>query len=180
MIELGIKISFAQVRHGQSKPIERFWRTMHEWFDKNEPTYLGSNTALRSDEAKKFRSAVEKMKKEDVEKIPAFEAVETRIGHFIDWYHNIHKHTGQGMNGNHPVQVMAENPYERRDIPANYKKYLFAMPYIKTVQRNGVLLDDAWYYTPEMKAIIGQRVEVRRGLDDAGTVHIFSLPHSSS
>jgi hypothetical protein len=27
-----------------------------------------------------------------------------------------------------------------------------------------------------MKAIIGQRVEVRRGIDDAGVVYIFSLP----
>jgi putative transposase len=31
LIELGINVSFAQVWHGQSKPIERFWRTMHEW-----------------------------------------------------------------------------------------------------------------------------------------------------
>jgi hypothetical protein len=148
---------------------------MHEWFDKFEPGYLGSNTALRNDEAKKFRSAVDKMKKEDIEKIPAFEDVETRIGHFFDWHNNTHAYTGQGMDGKIPSQVMAEHPYERREIPDNYKKYLFTMRYIKTVQRNGVLLDGAWYYTPEMLGITGQRVEVRRGLDDAGTVHIFSL-----
>ncbi|MDR1324467.1 MAG: hypothetical protein LBK00_00340 [Treponema sp.] len=94
LIELGINISFTQVRHGQSKPIECFWRTAHEWFDKFKPDYLGSNTALRNDEAKKFRSAVEKMKKEDIEKIPAFEDVEMRVSHFFDWYNNTHKHTG--------------------------------------------------------------------------------------
>jgi putative transposase len=175
LIELGINVSFTQVRHGQSKPIERFWRTMHEWFDKLEPGYLGSNTALKPEEAKKFRSTVEKMKKEDIEKIPTFEEVETRINHFFDWYNNTHAHTGQGMDGKTPSQVMAEHPYERRDIPDNYKKYLFAMRYVKTVQRNGVLLDGAWYYAPEMLSITGQRVEARRGLDDAGTVHIFSL-----
>jgi hypothetical protein len=48
-----------------------------------EPAYLASNTALRSDEAKKFRSTVEKMQNEDIEKIPAFEDIETRIGRFL-------------------------------------------------------------------------------------------------
>ncbi|MDR1324468.1 MAG: Mu transposase C-terminal domain-containing protein [Treponema sp.] len=79
------------------------------------------------------------------------------------------------MDSKTPAQVMAEHPYERWEIPDNYKKYLFAMRYVKMVQRNGVLLDGGWYYAPEMLAITGQRVEVRRGLDDAGTVHIFSL-----
>ena len=99
------------------------------------------------------------------------------MGYFFDRHNNTDNHTGQGMDGKPPAQVMAENPYERREIPANYKKYLFALCHVKTVQRNGILLDGGWYYTPKMKAIIGQRVEVRCGLDDAGTVHIFSLPH---
>lgn len=176
LIELGIKISFTQVRHGQSKPIERFWRTFHEEFDKFEPTHLGSNTALRSDEAKKFRSAVEKMKKEDIEKIPTFEEIETRIDHFMECYNKTHKHSGQVMDDKTPIQVMEENPYERREIPANYKKYLFTQRSIKTIQRNGVLLDGGWYFNPEMACSTEQRVEVRRGLDDAGIVHIFSLP----
>jgi hypothetical protein len=41
----------------------------------------------------------------------------------------------------------------------------------KMVQHNGVLLDAGWYYTPEMLGIIGKEWS----LDDAGTVHIFSL-----
>jgi putative transposase len=175
LIELGINILFTQIKHGQSKPIERFWRTFHEQFDKTEATYLGSNTALRSDDAKKFRTNVDQMQKEDIEKIPTFEALEARIGHFFAWYNAKHEHSGQGMDGKTPEQVMAEHPYVRREIPADLKKYLFTLRYVKTVQRNGVLLDDCWYYAKEMTAIIGQRVEVRRGLDDVGTVHIFRL-----
>jgi putative transposase len=176
LIELGINILFTQIKHGQSKPIERFWRTFHELFEKFEPDYLGSNTTLRNEEAKRFRLTVEKMKKEDIEKIPEYEAVKTRIDHFMEWYNNKHCHTGQGMGGKTPMQVMTENSYERREIPTEYKKYIFARPHIKIIQRNGVKLDECWYHAKEMLGKIGQRVEVRRGLDDAGTVHIFSLP----
>jgi transposase len=66
LAECGIKVIFCQAYHGQSKPIERFWRTFHERFDKFEASYTGSNTADRPDEAKTYRSTVEGMKKEDI------------------------------------------------------------------------------------------------------------------
>jgi hypothetical protein len=53
--EVGVKIIFAKPYHGQSKPIERLWRTVHETFDKFEETYIGSNTAARPDEARVYQ-----------------------------------------------------------------------------------------------------------------------------
>jgi transposase InsO family protein len=174
--ECGVKVVFCKPYHGQSKPIERFWGTFHERFDKFEVTYTGSNTATRPDEAKLYRSTIEDMKKVDIALIPTFEEVEAKIKRFIEWYNNEWKHTGQGMDGKTPMQVFRENAVERRTIPEHLKKYLFTMRYIRTVQRNGVELDKVSYYTPQLKQYIGQQVEVRRGLDNTGIVHIFSMP----
>lgn len=80
------------------------------------------------------------------------------------------------MDGKTPVQMFNENTVERRTIPEYLKKYLFTMRYTRTVQRDGVELDKIAYYTPQLKQYIGQAVEVRRGLDNTGIVHIFSMP----
>jgi transposase InsO family protein len=176
LAECGIKVIFCQAYRGQSKPIERFWRTLHERFDKFELTYTGSNTADRPDEAKAYRSNVEDMKKADISLIPTFEEVEARIGRFINWYNEQWNHSGQGMEGRTPMRVFKEYAVLRREIPDNLKKYLFTMRYIRTVQRNGVELDGANYQNENFIEYNGRKVEVRRGLDDAGTVHIFSYP----
>jgi len=176
LTECGVRIIFCRAYHGQSKPIERFWRTFHERFDKFEPTYTGSNTADRPDEAKIYRSNVEDMKKADLSLIPTFEEEEARIGRFVSWYNEQRNHSGQGMEGRPPMEVYKEYAAPRREIPDHLKKYLFTMRYIRTVQRNGVELDGAYYQNENFIEYNGRKVEVRRGLDDTGTVHIFSYP----
>jgi putative transposase len=174
--ECGVKVIFCQAYNGQSKPIERFWRFFHDQFDRFELSYTGSNTADRPDEAKVFRSSVECMKKENISLIPAFEEVEMRIGRFVKWYNEKWNHSGQGMGGRTPAQVFAEYAVPRREIPEHLEKYLFTMRYNRTVQRNGVMLDGVMYQNANFIEYNGREVEVRRGFDDAGTVHIFSIP----
>jgi len=176
LAECGIKVIFCQAYHGQSKPIERFWGFFHERFDKFEITYTGSNTNNKPDESKVFRSSVESIKKENLHLIPTFEEIETRIARFIRWYNEKWNHSGQGMDGRTPMTVFAEYSVPRREIPEHLKKYLFTMRYIRTVQRNGIELDGAYYQSENFIGCNGQKVEVRRGLDNAGVVHIFSYP----
>jgi hypothetical protein len=80
------------------------------------------------------------------------------------------------MEGRPPMQVFKEHAVARREIPDRIKKYLFTMRYIRVVQRNGVVLDGAYYHNENLVDYNGRKVEARRGLDDAGTVHIFSYP----
>jgi putative transposase len=176
LAECGIKVIFCQAYNGQSKPIERFWRFFHERFDKFELSYTGSSAADRPDEAKAFRSNVEDIKKADISLIPAFEEIAGRIRRFISWYNEKWNHSGQGMEGRTPLEVFKEHAAPRREIPGSLKKYLFTMRYVRTVQRNGVELDEMPYQSERLIEHNGRKVEVRRGLDDAGTVHIFSYP----
>ena len=83
LVEAGIKLILAYPYNAKAKPIERFWRTMHEIFERWLPTYVGSNTTLSTDESKVYRQNVKKMKQEDFERIPEFKAVETMLDHFF-------------------------------------------------------------------------------------------------
>jgi hypothetical protein len=174
--EVGVKMSFAQVGRGQSKPIERLWGTLHERFDKFEIAYTGSNTADRPDELQLYHRNVDGIKKKDVTEIPTFEEIEKRLGHLFDWYNNEWHHSGQGMDEHTPVEVWQENAGPKREIPEQLRKYLFTLRHTKVIQKNGVLLDGFEYYNREMISHIGEKVEVRVGLEHTGTVHVFSLP----
>jgi putative transposase len=179
--ECGMEIHFCLPYHGQSKPIERFWRTLHEMFDKYEITYVGSNTNLRPEEMKVFQRTINGIKKFDIELMPTFDAIAERIDHFMQYYNERHHHTGQGMDGKTPAQAFQENAVPRRDIPENMKKYIFTRREIRTIQRNGISIDGMWYYSLELREYFltkGQsvKVEVRRGLDDARKISIFSMP----
>jgi putative transposase len=174
--EAGVKLIFAKPYHGQSKPIERLWRTVHETFDKFEETYVGSNTAARPDEARVYQQKVSKMKKEDFEKIPAIEEIKRRFGRYVDWYNNKHEHAGRGMDGKTPMQVWRENAVEKRDVPADIKPYLFTYRHKRTVRRDGISYNGSWYYnTDKVVEYIGRRVEVRAPLDSDKVVYVFSL-----
>ncbi|MDR0584595.1 MAG: Mu transposase C-terminal domain-containing protein [Treponema sp.] len=176
-----MNIHFCLPYHGQSKPIERFWRTLHEMFDKHEITYVGSDTALRPEEMKVFQRGINGIKKFDMDLVPEFGTIKERIDHFMKYYNEQHHHTGQGMEGKTPVQVFQENAVPRREIPETMKKYVFTRREIKTIRRNGIRIDGMWYTSREMHAYFltegkGVKVEVRRGLDDVRTVSIFSMP----
>jgi putative transposase len=49
MARCGIAVRHCLVRHPQSKHVERFFRTMHETFDKKWPTYTGGRPDRRPD-----------------------------------------------------------------------------------------------------------------------------------
>jgi len=49
LARLGMAVQHCIVRHPQSKHVERFFRTMHERFDKKFPTYTGGSPAARPD-----------------------------------------------------------------------------------------------------------------------------------
>jgi putative transposase len=176
LAECGVGVSFCQPYHGQSKTIERFWRTMHERFDKFEISYTGSNTSDKPSDLDGIMTNVNYLKKNDVESIPAFEDIEKRIGNFMNWYNENWRHSGNGMNGKTPMEVFKENAGPRREIPESMKRHLFTMRHVMTAGKNGVNLDGAFYHCDKFGEYTGRKVEVRRPIDDAGTVHIFSYP----
>ena len=172
--EAGLELHFCNPYRGQSKPIERAFRTYIELFEKRMPTYVGSNTVMRPDEAKLYWGKINGRDK--VEVTLTLTHLREIWPQFIRWYRAEWHHSGQGMDGKTPREVFEENMTVRRILPERYRMYIMTRREKRTVRRNGVAIGGIDYFTPQMIEYTGQEVEVRRGLDDIGTVHIFRLP----
>lgn len=173
--DLGTAVHFTEPYRGQSKNIERFFGFMASEFDKEFDSYLGSNTATRPDEAKLYLGSFDGAPKRDIMELPTLDETRQLVDGFMAWFGAEHRHTGDGMNGRTPDEVFEETRKARRDIPADYRKYIWTRREIKTVQRNGVRSDNDWFYNPQMQMFVGQQVELRVSIDDIGQAYIFSL-----
>jgi len=109
------------VRHPQSKHVERFFRTMHERFDKKFPTYTGGSPATRPDftaDAMAQHRKLLRIGRTDRSKHPpasAFMAMATA------WIHdyNKQKHRGDAMRGRTPAEVFEQDRWQHsRPAPA--------------------------------------------------------------
>ena len=80
------------------------------------------------------------------------------------------------MDGKTPDSVFAANLEAKREMPEAMRKYVFAIRERRVVQRDGIHIDGIDYYNEQLTRLTGQRVEVRRDINDIGKVSVFSLP----
>ncbi|MDR3302074.1 MAG: Mu transposase C-terminal domain-containing protein [Spirochaetaceae bacterium] len=172
--DCGTKAHFATPYRGQSKPIERFFRTVIELFSKQQEFYVGSNTATRPDDAKLYWGRING--RDRIEVTYTLAQLREDFGNFAAWFNSNWQHSGQGMDGRTPDEVFAANLEVQREMPEAMRKYVFAIREQRTVQRNGITIDGISYYNGELVRLIGSRVEVRRDINDVGKVAVFSLP----
>ena len=172
--DCGTKAHFTTPYHAQAKPIERFFRTVIELFSKRQATYVGSNTSDRPADTKLFWAKINGRDK--IEVTQTLEGIREEFAKFVAWFNAEWNHSGQGMDGATPDTVFAANLHERREMPEQMRKYVFAIREKRTVQKSGISVDGIDYYNEEMVRLIGQRVEIRRDINDAGKISIFSLP----
>ncbi|MDR2370917.1 MAG: DDE-type integrase/transposase/recombinase [Treponema sp.] len=177
--DMGTAVQFCTPYRGQSKPIERFFGFLSGEHDKAFKSYTGSNTANRIDELKLYWGSFDGKKKIPIEELPTIEEVRAIFAEFVKWYNTKWRHGGRGMDHKTPDTVFAENRRERRDIPEEYRKYVWTRREVCTVQRNGVEAGGGWYFNEEMGLIVGQKVELRISIDDIGTGYIFDLKTGS-
>jgi hypothetical protein len=172
--DCGTNAHFATPYRGQSKPIERAFRSIIELFSKEQEFYVGSNTADRPADTKLFWGKINGRDRVDVTYTLA--QLRDDFAQFVTWFNAQWNHTGQGMDGQIPDAVFAANLEVRREMPEAMRKYVFAIRERRVVQRNGVRIDGIDYYNEKLVRFIGQRVEVRRDINDIGKVSVFSLP----
>lgn len=172
--DCGTKAHFATPYRGQSKPIERAFRTIIELFSKLRDTYVGSNTATRPDEAKLYWGKINGRDRIDV--TYTLEMLREDFSAFVTWFNSKWEHSGQGMDGKTPDSVFAANLEAKREMPEAMRKYVFAIRERRVVQRDGIHIDGIDYYNEQLTRLTGQRVEVRRDINDIGKVSVFSLP----
>jgi transposase InsO family protein/DNA-binding transcriptional ArsR family regulator len=172
--DCGTKAHFATPYHGQSKPIERAFRTIIELFSREQSTWVGSNTVDRKADTNLYWGKING--RDRIEVTYTLNALREDFAKFVAWFNAEWEHSGQGMGGNSPDNVFAKYLEGRREMPQEMRKYIFAIRQRRTVQKKGICIDGIDYYSDEMTRLIGEKVEVRRDINDAGKISIFSLP----
>lgn len=112
---LGMKVTHCLPRHPQSKHVERFFRTLHERFDKRWQTYTAGAPHLRPDATSAAMEIHRKLMRHGRVHESHHPAASYFIALCMAWiaeYHQ-HPHSGEGMDGRTPAQVFGQ---ERGEI----------------------------------------------------------------
>lgn len=167
MMDVGA--SFAKPYHPQSKNIERFFDTFDTQFVKAMPTYCGKDSARRPD------GLFDKFKSERY--IAAAMSLE-QFAELVDEYakgYNARGHTGDGMNGESPDEVMATRQSRRVVGDGVLDLLLRVWSGELIVRKNGVNFKKMWYgqYDMNLLTIQGKKVRVSYDPDDMRRVYVY-------
>lgn len=103
---LGIKPRFAIPYRARSKGrLERWFGTFHGEHDEQYPSFCGSKPELRPERCDKLLA---RFRKGETNVLPEYRAVELTVRDMIDIYNATWAHSGAGMDGRTPDQVMSE------------------------------------------------------------------------
>ena len=145
--QLEIDIDWAMVKHGQTKPIERYFRTFAENFETRSEfrgAYLGRNAPDRPEECERSKA------------IP-LELLEERLPEAVDAL-NRAPHRGDSMDGKSPAlvydELMKAPGHECRRISVPQFEMCLLSRIAATVRGNGtIVIHGAVYYSMETAAL---------------------------
>jgi len=161
--------SFAIKYHPQSKPIERFFDTLDCQFTKTIPTYCGKDTKRKSDELNELLKS-EKAIKEAYDLV-SFAQI---VGRYIEAY-NTTAHTGKGMNGRTPAEVLSQRSSRRVLVEGVLELLMRVWSGELIVGKNGVRFKKIWYgqYNTDLILHQGRKVRVAYDPDDLRQLYIY-------
>ena len=167
---LGIKRRRAKPYHGQSKPIERFFRTLEERFGKLFYSYIGSDGKNRPEHMKKLNKELEKDSN-----IPSLKLYAEHLASYIKEY-NSTPHSGNGMNNRTPDEVY----YSSFEKPAqmisdeSILKVLFGNRRECTVSNSGVRVCGIRFVSEELIDLLARKVIVQYDPEDLSKVYVYT------
>lgn len=144
---LGVKMHNAIPAHGQSKLVERFFKTFKENFSKFIETYTGGTPHERPESL--FKTM------ENDENIPLLSKMNELVETYIDYEYNVTASYAAGLKGRTPDQCYRDCLFEKRTArEEDLNLLLLRTEKLQTVQRNGVKLtisgEEIWYYSTEL------------------------------
>ncbi len=151
---LGVTKVLAKPYHPQSKPIERFFRTVKEKYSAWWATYTGGNPATKPE------SLADNLK---AGKAPMLEVFDAAFSRWLETgYHQSH-HQGDSMNMQTPAAVYAACMVEKRTTSREALDVLCLRPSKPTrVTQNGVRIDGLTYFDIDLVAKhLGRMVTLR-------------------
>ena len=155
--------------HGQSKMIERFFKTLEERFGKLWYSYAGNNAKNRPDYLKKLNKELAK----DLN-VPTMDEFIQRLEGYISEY-NETVHTGNGMDGRTPNEVYTADLQEVRRIDPYKLTLICGEVTTAVVGKNGVRLMQRDYLNRdgELIKLFGRKVTVRYIPENIDVVFVY-------
>lgn len=165
---LGIEPKFTLPYHGQSKNIERFFRTLEESFGKMWRTYAGSDAKKRPEDLKHL----------DIMEYPTLEEFKKGHDEYIEFYNNS-SHTGDSMEGKSPnywyYKLLAEHPENpQRMVPKkSLLFYLLRVKGTRIIQQDGIKFNNTFYDCIADETYMGREVLARYSPIEPDVLYIF-------
>lgn len=171
---LGIEPIFTQPYHGQSKHIERFFRTLEESFGKMWATYAGSDAKKKPEDLKDL----------DIMKYPTLEELIRGHDEYIEKVYNNLPHTGDSMEGKSPNywynRLLAEHPENpQRMVPKkSLHFYLLRAKGTRIIQQDGIKFNNTFYTCKAAESRIGREVLARYSPMEPDVLYIFDMQNN--
>jgi hypothetical protein len=166
---LGLKVHHAKSYHGQSKPIERAFRTVCDRFAKTCPTYCGNKPANRPEDLQKKLNAGQ---------APTFDEFVARFESWLEHdYHN-RGHGGDAMDDKTPNQVYRQRAATARPVLAESLRLACMSRFgPRTVGKGGVVHQGMHYggFDAAVQKYHGQQVMVAVDRGDLSYVLVLDL-----
>lgn len=167
MMDIGI--SFSIPYHPQSKAIEPWFDRMDVQFVKTIETYTGKGTDSKPDDL-----AAKLNDPKVIARAYTLDTFAEAVGDYISIY-NQSPHTGKGMNGRSPVEVMATRQSRRVISDATLDLLMRVWSGDLKIGKNGVRFKGMHYgqYAPELLIRQGQSVRLAYDPDDLRRVFVY-------
>jgi hypothetical protein len=169
--QMGITVTFAIPYNPQSKPIERFFRTMEDQFCKTFASYCGNKPENRPEDLQRILDA-------NGDGIPTFEEIEKKLTTWVNEVYHVSEHNGNGMEGRSPMQVMRETQSVKR-LADDRILDLLLMAWSKPigVGKHGLRFNNINFGMgqPEMIALQGREVRIAYDPADIAEVTVWGM-----
>lgn len=170
---LGIKQILAQPYHGQSKPVERFFKTFEEHCGKLFRTYSGSNAVNRPDDTRMLNK-----KLAEKPYTPTIDQYIEVVSAYIEEY-NSTAHSGRDMDGKSPNAVYLENLHHKREVNSDVLHRLCGRFITRTVGRNGIRMNNTTFTEYDGKLLPYYKKKVTVVYDPEDMSSLTVLEHES-
>jgi len=164
---LGIRTHFAMPYNAQSKPVERFFRTFTDWFERMIPSFVGSSIEDKPAYMKRNEKLMRRIHNDWVPTIP--EAMEM-MGKWRDFYID---QPSRGLKNEAPRQIFERGKSDTGQIDLADLHYLMMAMEIRTIHRNGVTFLGRHWYDDSLYGL-RDRVTIRYSFSDLSQIYVFT------
>jgi putative transposase len=161
---LGIHTHFSQAYNAQEKPLERFWGTFNNWFERLLPSYTGASI---NDKPAYMRRNEKEAQARHNKWIPKIEQIQELLHNWIDFYAD---QPSRGRDGMRPREIFEAEKGPGVD-PAELCHLMMAKEKMR-VHRNGVTFN-GWHYFDEALSNIKDYVVGKYSLSDYSKIYCF-------